>query len=269
MVGNSIINEQCRILRENTGKKKCELYKKLEIENTKDLLFDQPLDIEDTAKILAEHKVCPYYSARSNSNFAQILCVPYNMIVNNSMRESLKIDLKNSILVFDEAHNLMDNIIQNYNHRITYRELFESCLKIKDYINKYKSRLRAKNVFKLEQISMLFDNFMNFIKDHKAKDSGGKGYFCYKIQEVILKLNIIDYNLFELKHFIDTNQLGRKLNYFSAYSASAGAGTGGAQGQPQDDGTKKGAGVPQVKIHGLGGAGEDLGVNSQSSIEKF
>lgn len=234
------------------------------------------MDIEDVSKLLAKEKVCPYYSTRNNSNYAQILCVPYNSIINKNMRQSLGIDLKNSILIFDEAHNLVDNVIQTYNHKITYKELYESSLKIKEYYNKYKSRLKNKNVYKLDQINQLFNNFMSFIKSHKnqhqqqTKSAGDKkddSYVCYRLQEVIVKLNMIDFNLFELKEFIDVNQLSRKLNYFCARKEQ----------QLDNNNNEK----DQVKIHkmGCGSLAEQKKDNSEktdnsqsttlTSIEKF
>ena len=247
----SMINENCKLLREST--KKCQFYKKIEIENTKDYIFDKILDIEDANKIFTKNNVCPYYSTRSNSYFAQILCVPYNMIINKSMRDSQDIDLKNSILVFDEAHNLVDNVIQNYNHKITYLELIESNVKIKEYIAKYRNRLKAKNVYKLDQIACLFENFMDFIKSHRKLENKEKEYFDYKLQEVLLKLKVIDYDLFDLKNFIDSNQLSRKLNYFSAYNK-----------KPQND--------VEIKIHQKNNENDEKSeVTSRTvtSIEKF
>ena len=38
---------------------------------------------------------------------ADIIFLPYNYLVDKHSRESQKVDVKNAILIFDEAHNLV------------------------------------------------------------------------------------------------------------------------------------------------------------------
>lgn len=65
-------------------------------------------DLEDIIYLGNKHKGCPYYSSRDilNENSAQIIFAPYNYILDASIRKSMKINLTDSIIILDEAHNI-------------------------------------------------------------------------------------------------------------------------------------------------------------------
>ncbi|XP_020535309.1 regulator of telomere elongation helicase 1 homolog isoform X1 [Jatropha curcas] len=67
---------------------------------------DEPVDIEDLVNIGRRSGPCPYYISRELHKVVDILFAPYNYLIDRSYRRSLKIDWNNSILIFDEAHNL-------------------------------------------------------------------------------------------------------------------------------------------------------------------
>lgn len=69
--------------------------------------MDEPLAIEELAKLGRKHNVCPYFISKEMQTEADIILLPYNYLIDPSSRKSLNIDLKGSILVFDEAHNLV------------------------------------------------------------------------------------------------------------------------------------------------------------------
>ncbi|KAI3455408.1 hypothetical protein Pfo_012071 [Paulownia fortunei] len=67
---------------------------------------DDPIDIEDLVNIGRSSGPCPYYLSRELHKDVDILFAPYNYLIDRGNRKSLKIDWNNSILIFDEAHNL-------------------------------------------------------------------------------------------------------------------------------------------------------------------
>ncbi|KAB1226717.1 Regulator of telomere elongation helicase 1 [Morella rubra] len=69
-------------------------------------LGDEPLDIEDLVKVGRRFGPCPYYVSRELHKVADILFAPYNYVIDRGYRKSLSLDWNNSILIFDEAHNL-------------------------------------------------------------------------------------------------------------------------------------------------------------------
>lgn len=69
-------------------------------------LGDEPIDIEDLVNIGRKSGPCPYYLSRDLHKAVDILFAPYNYLIDRGFRKSLQINWKNSILIFDEAHNL-------------------------------------------------------------------------------------------------------------------------------------------------------------------
>ena len=71
--------------------------------------YEQPvLDMEDLVLVGKENKICPFYHTRSLLKEAELIFVPYNYLFDRDARETTlaDVDFANSILIFDEAHNL-------------------------------------------------------------------------------------------------------------------------------------------------------------------
>eukprot|EP00158_Paraphelidium_tribonemae_P005716 Partr_v1_DN27482_c3_g1_i1_m71996 putative helicase 1 len=66
-------------------------------------------DIEDLVTVAKKVKGCPYFAARTMAATADLVFCPYNYLIDPSLRETLNINLKNSIMVIDEAHNIEDS----------------------------------------------------------------------------------------------------------------------------------------------------------------
>lgn len=95
---------KCRSLVKNNN---CEFYRGLQ-SGLKDPDFEKPImDIEDLYKFGDESRCCPYYAARERVQNAQIIFMPYNYLLDPKIRSANKIDLKDAIIIFDEAHNVM------------------------------------------------------------------------------------------------------------------------------------------------------------------
>ncbi|XVE52106.1 hypothetical protein DITRI_Ditri02bG0095600 [Diplodiscus trichospermus] len=67
---------------------------------------DEPLDIEDLVNIGRKFGPCPYYVSRELHKVVDIVFAPYNYLIDRDYRRSLNLEWHNSILIFDEAHNL-------------------------------------------------------------------------------------------------------------------------------------------------------------------
>ena len=77
------------------------------------------LDIEDLARIGSKIGICPYYGSRDMVRSADLVVLPYQSLLLKSARESLGLNLKNSVVIIDEAHNLADSLTNMYNSKIT------------------------------------------------------------------------------------------------------------------------------------------------------
>jgi Rad3-related DNA helicase len=52
-------------------------------------------------------QICPFFLTRNMLPEAEIVFVPYNYLIDPMARRSIGISIENSILIFDEAHNVV------------------------------------------------------------------------------------------------------------------------------------------------------------------
>lgn len=67
-------------------------------------------DIEEIVEMGQKMHTCPYYGSRAAVTDSDVICLPYNLLLQKSSREACQISLKNSIVIIDEAHNVVDTI---------------------------------------------------------------------------------------------------------------------------------------------------------------
>ena len=78
-----------------------------------------PMDIEDLATAGVKRKACPYYASRQAHPRADIIFAPYASLLHPETRQSLGIELKNAVVIFDEAHNLADAVHGAFGAQLT------------------------------------------------------------------------------------------------------------------------------------------------------
>lgn len=84
------------------------------------------LDIEDLVNLGRNMGTCPYYGSRSMVPAADLVILPYQSLLSKSSRESLGLNLKNNIVIIDEAHNLADSLISMYDSKISLLQVNKS-----------------------------------------------------------------------------------------------------------------------------------------------
>ena len=81
------------------------------------------------------------------------MAVPYNLILHRGTREASGIVLKDQIIIIDEAHNLLDAIAAMYSAEITERQAKKAASQLRQYSDRYKSRLTPKNTLHVKQLT--------------------------------------------------------------------------------------------------------------------
>uniref|UniRef100_A0A1B0F9W0 Helicase ATP-binding domain-containing protein n=1 Tax=Glossina morsitans morsitans TaxID=37546 RepID=A0A1B0F9W0_GLOMM len=64
------------------------------------------MDIEDLVKVGQKLKMCPYYAVKELVADADITFMPYNYLLDPIARKANKVELHNTIIILDEAHNI-------------------------------------------------------------------------------------------------------------------------------------------------------------------
>ena len=126
-------------------------------DDLKEIILKSPKHVDEIIKRGKEKKICSWAAARSAVNECDVLICDYNHVfienVSESSLSAMKIDLENTILVIDEAHNLPDRI-RNGLERRAIMKIFRDCrLEIDEYLGS-----REQSMKKLD-LSELQDNY--------------------------------------------------------------------------------------------------------------
>ncbi|XP_063003371.1 regulator of telomere elongation helicase 1 [Elgaria multicarinata webbii] len=97
---------QIHMCRMKVTTRTCHFYNNVEEKSTEKDLIDPILDIEELVKNGNKHRVCPYYLSRSLKQQADIIFMPYNYLLDSKSRRAHNLDLKGTVVILDEAHNV-------------------------------------------------------------------------------------------------------------------------------------------------------------------
>ncbi|XP_057359157.1 regulator of telomere elongation helicase 1 isoform X4 [Manis pentadactyla] len=97
---------QIHLCRKKVASRSCHFYNNTEEKSLEQELGTPILDIEDLVKSGNRHKLCPYYLSRNLRQQADIIFMPYNYLLDAKSRRAHSIDLKGTVVIFDEAHNV-------------------------------------------------------------------------------------------------------------------------------------------------------------------
>ena len=93
----------CRV---KISSRSCMFYNNVEANKSNKDFKDKILDIEDICKLGNKHAVCPYFMSRELRTDADLIFMPYNYVLDFKLRQINSVDLKNAIILLDEAHNV-------------------------------------------------------------------------------------------------------------------------------------------------------------------
>ncbi|CAI5446543.1 unnamed protein product [Caenorhabditis angaria] len=227
---NHLINEKCMELRKNSGgggekkaketeeksrksKKKCanscQFYNAPQIEEiVNGILADKLRKTGEVTNYGARNQGCPYFATRKAIPTCQIILLPYQVLLHNSAREAWGIELKENVVILDEAHNVLNTIGSLYSAEISVKSLVVALKLIREYIETYKLRLKSKNLLYMRQLLNLTQSMLNFLNCPNNLDQ------VLKISEFAAKLNIAQINLFKLAAYIEKSDLCKKFHGF-------------------------------------------------------
>ncbi|KAM9001014.1 Fanconi anemia group J protein isoform 3-T3 [Sarcophilus harrisii] len=128
VIGNFNRNEKCMELMDGKNGKSCYfnhgVHKISEQHVLQTLLgMHRAWDIEDLVGLGKKLKACPYYAARELMQDADIVFCPYNYLLDSQIRESMDINLKEQIIILDEAHNIEECARESASYSVTEVQL--------------------------------------------------------------------------------------------------------------------------------------------------
>lgn len=111
-----------------------------------------------------ELHICPYYASRSTIKPAEIVTLPYPLLLQKSAREALKLELTGHVVIIDEAHNLMDAIAGIEGVEVSLKQLKRARAQLSGYLQKFKNRLRGKNRVYVAQVVRVIDSLAGYLE---------------------------------------------------------------------------------------------------------
>ncbi|OBA25936.1 DNA repair helicase [Hanseniaspora valbyensis NRRL Y-1626] len=206
------INDRCQELRKDG---KCVYFKNLREPTTNigndnnnngtktegfpaELVYKDILDIEDLNELGFELKKCPYYGIKTLIESAEIVTLPYQLL----FMDDLNIDLSNSIVIVDEAHNLVNTLIDMNKCNISLIEVETLLEGLTIYLNKFGKKLATKNKVQLLKLKKLLQQLIDYLK---------KNYEDKKTTNLLPFLNM---NNNALISFMKTSNLAQKLQSY-------------------------------------------------------
>jgi regulator of telomere elongation helicase 1 len=95
------LNAACRSL---VSKRRCKFHDA--VESKKETFRQAILDIEELVQAGRDEEVCPYYMSRELEATADLVLMPYNYLLDPSIRRQMKMNLADCVVILDEAHNV-------------------------------------------------------------------------------------------------------------------------------------------------------------------
>ncbi|XP_053400123.1 ATP-dependent DNA helicase DDX11-like isoform X2 [Mercenaria mercenaria] len=230
----SLINDTCRDLQKKKSEKKdksetkrkktgssqgCPYYKQDPIQDFKDSALVDVRDIEQLVSLGKQMKACPYYGTRLAVPDAEIVALPYNTLLHKSTREASRIQLKDNIVIIDEAHNLLETINNVHSTEVTGAQLVRAHSQLSQYEAKYRSRLKAQNLMYIKQILFILGNLTKCIggKTDQHPDKQSVPFAetrLWTINDFLFHSQLDNVNMFKILRYCQRSQISRKLHGF-------------------------------------------------------
>ena len=139
------------------------------VEDLAEAALATPMDIEDLAAAGVRHRACPYYAARKALPRADLVFAPYASVLQRETRESLGVRLEGAVVVFDEAHNLVEAVHGAHGATLTGRQVGAVRAMVSAYVDRFRSRLAPGNLRNLRTLVALAAAFERALSSGDAR----------------------------------------------------------------------------------------------------
>ncbi len=163
----SAINDRCAELQQSKTKDKCVFLPNAEnLKQThefRDTALATLPDIEDMYQVGKKLQVCPYYASRAAIPAAEIVTLPYPLLLQETAREALGIKLEGNIVIIDEAHNVMDAVAGVYAADLRLGELRRGRQMLGVYVKRFGKKLKGENRIMVAQIGKVIESLTDWL----------------------------------------------------------------------------------------------------------
>ncbi|KAK3485159.1 helicase C-terminal domain-containing protein [Neurospora hispaniola] len=186
-------------------------------------------DIEDLYQTGKQLQICPYYASRAAIPGAEVITLPYPLLLQKSAREALGIKLEGNIVIIDEAHNIMDAVSNVHAAEIKYTDLKRAKLSLGMYYQRFHQKLTGENKVMVAQLQRVVEALGVYIKTKLDKAALGLKADQEGIvldTSLLLKTGGADQiNLYKLIRYVQESKLAFKIEGYISYCEEEGRDT--------------------------------------------
>ncbi|KAH8860698.1 ATP-dependent DNA helicase DDX11 [Schistosoma japonicum] len=173
------------------------------------------------------HIACPYYANRKGIPLAQLILVPYSSLLQPSNRLTSGLVLKNSIVIIDEAHNLLEATASSMSVSLSLIKDLDGLEKLfASYLQYYRSRLSSFLALRLRQMKHFIQQLKVYLNStlkhiHLSLSSvsiTAPVVIIKTVNKLISESNLDNLNLSEFISCLEYQHFIMKLIGFSKWS---------------------------------------------------
>ncbi|XP_065320244.1 ATP-dependent DNA helicase DDX11-like isoform X1 [Gordionus sp. m RMFG-2023] len=189
---------------------RCQFYDMLNIQILRDIILS---DVQDIEELINEGKrvikACPYYSSRSASDEAQLVVLPYNIILDPEARQANGIDLTDNVLIIDEAHNLIETIFNINSNEINGLHLLRLYYQLSKYMERFEKRFTPDNMKQMQDALNIVENLVEYLKEYHNKPANKN--VKLDLNFFLFESRLSNFNIYKIRDFILNYQIANKL----------------------------------------------------------
>lgn len=155
------INDRCAELQQPKSGKKCPYVPNDELLSQTHEFRDNTLatipDIEDLHNLGKSLSVCPYYASRTALAGAEIITLPYPLLLQKSARDALGVKLEGNVVIVDEAHNIMDAVSNVHAAELRLSDLKRGRGMLGVYVKRFGKKLKGVNRVNVGRVGRIIE----------------------------------------------------------------------------------------------------------------
>ncbi len=215
----------------------CPFFEHGRVEGLKDQLLVEVLDIESAAALAAKERTCGYFSARAAVREAELVALPYSMLLHRRTRAQLGIDLRGAVVICDEAHNVIEAINEAYSMAVESHQLTQAHAELLEYRERYRARLKPANSLGLNALVTVVKGLCDLVRgggggggggsnssssssnnsnsNTAYRGSQGESVRVVSTNQVTVEARVDHINLFQVLDYVESSRICQKLQGFS------------------------------------------------------
>jgi len=180
-----------------------------------------PKDIEDLASAGRYARMCPYFGSRYAIPQAEVVTLPYNLLLQKGAREALGIDVKDQIIIIDEAHNLIPTLLSLSTIILPAHILNNSVDQVSHYVAKFRTRLSATHLLQLKKLVVFLESLRTYVfewkESIKATQTLDDPTKNFTVSDLLQQLGrkIVGVNLLEIEVYLRNSKIARKISCYT------------------------------------------------------